>query len=112
MSTEAVQLPPKKVSQLKSFLSGGIGGACLVFAGHPFDLIKVRVQTSAEAIGAWQCAKDIIKKDGMRGMYRGMLAPLIGVTPIFAVSFWGYDMGQRLARWGSGTVNADVDVKF
>ncbi len=22
--------------------------------------------------------------------------PIIGVTPIFAVSFWGYDMGKRL----------------
>ena len=25
-----------------------------------------------------------------------MVPPLLGVTPIFAVSFWGYDLGQKL----------------
>ena len=29
-------------SALKSFLSGGVGGACTVLVGHPLDLIKVR----------------------------------------------------------------------
>lgn len=29
-------------------------------------------------------------------MYRGMGPPLIGVTPIFALSFWSYDMGKKL----------------
>ena len=40
MSTAA-----KKDSALKGFLSGGFGGMCLVAAGHPLDLIKVRLQT-------------------------------------------------------------------
>lgn len=31
-------------SALKSFLSGGIGGACVVLVGHPLDLVKVRVK--------------------------------------------------------------------
>ena len=35
----------RPASQLKSFLSGGFGGVCLVFVGHPLDLIKVRLQT-------------------------------------------------------------------
>jgi Mitochondrial carrier protein len=30
-------------SALKSFLSGGVGGVCVVVVGHPFDLVKVRV---------------------------------------------------------------------
>jgi solute carrier family 25 carnitine/acylcarnitine transporter 20/29 len=29
-------------------------------------------------------------------MYRGISPPLFGVTPIFAISFWGYDLGKRL----------------
>jgi solute carrier family 25 carnitine/acylcarnitine transporter 20/29 len=29
-------------------------------------------------------------------MYRGITPPLVGVTPIFAISFWGYDVGKRL----------------
>jgi solute carrier family 25 carnitine/acylcarnitine transporter 20/29 len=29
-------------SALKNFLAGGVGGVCLVAAGHPLDTIKVR----------------------------------------------------------------------
>lgn len=42
--------------------------------------------------------KKIIAKDGVRGLYRGMAAPITGVTPIFAVCFWGYDLGKQLSR--------------
>ena len=30
------------------------------------------------------------------GLYRGMSSPLIGVTPMFAVSFWSYGLGIDL----------------
>jgi len=89
-------------SALKNFLSGGFGGMCLVFAGHPFDLIKVRIQTSNQYKGVMDCVRQTIAKDGAKGLYRGMTAPLVGVTPIFAVCFWGYDQGQKLVRWTSG----------
>lgn len=29
-------------------------------------------------------------------LYRGMVPPLLGVTPIFAVSFWAYDASKKL----------------
>ncbi|KAJ1972169.1 carnitine transporter, partial [Dimargaris verticillata] len=90
-------------SAVKSFLSGGFGGMCLVAAGHPLDLIKVRLQTSTANTGMADVFRQIIAKDGVRGLYRGMASPLVGVTPIYATCFWGYDMGQRLARWGMGT---------
>ncbi|RHY01967.1 hypothetical protein DYB25_010344, partial [Aphanomyces astaci] len=80
-------------------------GMCLVAAGHPLDLIKVNMQTmptpkAGEAplyASATDCARKIIAKDGVKGLYRGMSAPLVGVTPIFAICFWGYDMGALIA---------------
>ena len=30
---------------IKSFIAGGFGGICVVLSGHPFDTIKVRMQT-------------------------------------------------------------------
>uniref|UniRef100_A0A3B3QRW9 Solute carrier family 25 member 20 n=1 Tax=Paramormyrops kingsleyae TaxID=1676925 RepID=A0A3B3QRW9_9TELE len=36
---------PQPISPLKNFFAGGFGGVCLVFAGHPLDTIKVRLQT-------------------------------------------------------------------
>ena len=40
-----------------------------------------------------------LRNEGIAGMYRGVSAPLLAVSPMFAVSFWGYDMGQRIVRW-------------
>lgn len=72
------------------FTGGGFGGVCAVLVGHPFDLIKVRLQTAEK--GAYAGAMEVVKKtlgrDGFRGLYRGVSAPLVGVTPMFAVSFW------------------------
>ncbi|KAK1921208.1 putative carnitine/acyl carnitine carrier [Papiliotrema laurentii] len=86
------------VDPIKSFLSGGFGGVSCVLVGHPFDLTKTRLQTAAP--GTYTGAADVVRKtiaqDGIRGMYRGITPPLFGVTPIFAISFWGYDVGKRL----------------
>lgn len=83
---------------IKSFIAGGFGGASAVLVGHPFDLTKTRLQTAAP--GAYAGAIDVVKKtiarDGIKGLYRGMVPPLLGVTPIFAVSFWAYDASKKL----------------
>lgn len=93
------------VGQLKSFAAGGFGGVCAVAVGHPFDLIKVRLQTSAP--GTYTGAMDVLRRtvatDGLSGLYRGVAAPLAGVTPMFAISFWGYDLGKRIVAGVSET---------
>jgi len=90
-------------SALKSFVSGGVGGICVVLVGHPLDLIKVRMQTGATGNSVVAMFAQTFRENGIRGLYRGVTAPLLGVTPIFALSFWGYDVGQRLVRWCAST---------
>lgn len=93
----------KSESALKSFISGGVGGVCVVLVGHPFDLVKVQMQTGGGG-GTSGVPNDTIRniftqtirKHGITGLYKGVTAPLIAVTPMFAVSFWSYDMGQRI----------------
>ncbi|PAV22084.1 mitochondrial carrier [Pyrrhoderma noxium] len=104
-STDAVEdiaqsqkVTSSTASSVKAFISGGFGGVCAVLVGHPFDLIKTRLQTAQPGTykGAIDAVKKTLAKDGATGLYRGMVPPLLGVTPIFAVSFWGYDLGQKL----------------
>ncbi|KAE9580538.1 Mitochondrial carnitine carrier [Colletotrichum fructicola] len=88
-------------AQLRSLAAGGFGGVCAVVVGHPFDLVKVRLQTADRGVysGAIDVVKKSIARDGLRrGLYAGVSAPLVGVTPMFAVSFWGYDLGKTLVR--------------
>lgn len=62
-------------------------------------MVKVRLQTAAP--GTYTGALDVVRKTvaregAVRGLYAGVSAPLLGVTPMFAVSFWGYDVGKQL----------------
>ncbi|KAL7893573.1 mitochondrial carrier domain-containing protein [Trichoderma sp. SZMC 28014] len=97
------------LSQLRALTAGGFGGVCAVVVGHPFDLVKVRLQTAER--GVYSSAIDVVRKsiarDGLRrGLYAGVSAPLVGVTPMFAVSFWGYDLGKQIVG-ASSTIGPD-----
>ncbi|CDS03726.1 hypothetical protein LRAMOSA01127 [Lichtheimia ramosa] len=115
MSSEQVSIPvtPKQevkpvatttaasstASSVKSFLAGGFGGMASVMVGQPFDLVKVRMQTSHGLYkNTFDCFKQIIKNDGVLGLYRGMATPLASITPIFAVSFFSYDLGKKIVN--------------
>jgi len=89
----------KPPSALKNFLAGGAGGVALVITGQPLDTIKVRLQTQPSPpiySGTLDCAKKTIAKEGFKGLYKGMTTPLVGITPIYAICFFGYGVGQKL----------------
>ncbi|KAJ5054313.1 uncharacterized protein L3040_000590 [Drepanopeziza brunnea f. sp. 'multigermtubi'] len=48
--------------------------------GHPFDTIKVRLQTSdaSKFSGPLQCLTHTIRKEGVAGLYKGATPPLVG----------------------------------
>uniref|UniRef100_A0AAY4ENM1 Uncharacterized protein n=1 Tax=Denticeps clupeoides TaxID=299321 RepID=A0AAY4ENM1_9TELE len=96
----------RQVSPGKDFVAGGVGGACLLFVGHPLDTIKVRLQTQAKIScshdvfysGTYDCFRKTVSKEGFRGLYKGMGAPLAGVAPMMAISFFGYGLGKQLLQ--------------
>jgi len=96
----------QNVSAVKSFFAGGFGGMCLVAAGHPLDTIKVRLQTMQTNVpgqpplyaGTFDCAKKTVVREGFKGLYKGMAAPLAGVTPMYAVCFLGFNIGKQLQQ--------------
>ena len=82
-------------------------GACVVAVGHPFDLVKVRMQTSSMQASVFGVLRTTFANEGVRGLYRGVSAPLTAVTPVFALSFWGYDMGKRVVRRADTSSRSD-----
>ncbi|CAL8581870.1 carnitine transporter [Xanthoria parietina] len=102
VASEVVQTTKSSLqSGLRSFGAGGVGGVCAVLVGHPFDLVKVRLQTAEKGVysGAIDVVRKTVAREGLvRGLYAGVSAPLVGVTPMFAVSFWGFDVGKSLVR--------------
>ncbi|XP_015788897.1 mitochondrial carnitine/acylcarnitine carrier protein-like [Tetranychus urticae] len=96
----------QRVSHNKNLAAGGFGGVCLVFAGYPLDTVKVRLQTMSTPTagqsptykGAFDCAKQIVTKEGFTGLYRGMLAPLVISAPTFSLCFFGFGVGKKLQQ--------------
>eukprot|EP00540_Astrosyne_radiata_P023383 CAMPEP_0116830928 /NCGR_PEP_ID=MMETSP0418-20121206/5044_1 /TAXON_ID=1158023 /ORGANISM="Astrosyne radiata, Strain 13vi08-1A" /LENGTH=274 /DNA_ID=CAMNT_0004460103 /DNA_START=131 /DNA_END=955 /DNA_ORIENTATION=+ len=77
--------------------------------GHPLDLIKVRMQTGVGGGSVLGMMGKTLRAEGFGGLYRGVSAPLTAVTPLFAVCFWGYDMGKRCVRlWESKVMKREV----
>jgi len=48
------------VKSVRAFVAGGVGGIFAVLTGHPFDLVKVNLQTAEK--GAYNGAMDVVKK--------------------------------------------------
>jgi len=94
------------VSPGKNFLGGGFGGMCLVLAGHPFDTVKVRLQTMPSGTpgvapmytGAFDCFGKTLSNEGIRGLYKGMATPVMMVTPLFALAFFGFGLGKKIVQ--------------
>jgi len=85
LKEDAKEAGKKSLAGLRSLAAGGFGGICAVIVGHPFDLVKVRLQTAER--GVYSSALDVVRKsiarDGVRrGLYAGVSAPLVGVTPM------------------------------
>jgi len=66
---------------LSGYLPGVVSGLAKCLIGHPFDTIKVRMQTEGylgRFSGPWDCVRQTVSKEGLRGLYKGMTPPLAG----------------------------------
>ncbi|KAM3079341.1 hypothetical protein ACMFMG_005775 [Clarireedia jacksonii] len=64
----------------RGFVAGIFSGVSKLAVGHPFDTIKVRLQTStaSQFNGPLQCLLLTLRKEGVPGLYKGATPPLIG----------------------------------
>ena len=80
---------------VKDLTAGTVGGAANLFVGHPFDTIKVKLQSQPtpapgqlpKYAGAIDAVKQTIAAEGPRGLYKGMGAPLATVAAFNALLF-------------------------
>jgi len=69
-----------KGGNYKGFVAGVFSGISKLSVGHPFDTIKVRLQTSqsSQFKGPLDCLLQTIRKEGFAGLYKGATPPLVG----------------------------------
>lgn len=78
----------------EQFWAGAVAGASSTIVLHPFDLIKVRLQTSQTAPSPFQSFKALsllYKSDSIKGLYRGLSANFAGSTLSWGLYFFIYE---------------------
>ncbi|XP_078371292.1 mitochondrial ornithine transporter 1-like [Oculina patagonica] len=81
---------------VKDFTAGAIGGTACVFAGQPFDTIKVKMQTFPTLFKtAFDCGVKTIKQEGFKGLYAGTIPSLAANIAENSILFLFY--GQCLS---------------
>ncbi|EDO17381.1 hypothetical protein Kpol_1060p37 [Vanderwaltozyma polyspora DSM 70294] len=68
-------------SRVMGFIAGMCSGVAKNTVGHPFDTIKVRLQTSqgtGRFKGPMDCVYKTMQQQGVRGFYLGFTPPLVG----------------------------------
>lgn len=92
--------------------SGVIGGISCVYAGQPFDTVKVRLQTQSKSSphysGPLDCLKKTITQGGYRALYKGSSPALASVVTENAVLFTAHNMIKDVFK----TFNADPTAEL
>ncbi|KAG0323467.1 hypothetical protein BGZ99_002768 [Dissophora globulifera] len=87
-------------------VAGTVGGWAQVISGHPFDTLKVRLQTQPNPpkySGAMDCLRVTLKEEGPLGLYKGVTSPLMGIGICNAVMFAANGTFRRMLQGGDET---------
>ncbi|CCC09675.1 hypothetical protein SMACR_03708 [Sordaria macrospora] len=79
----------------KDLFSGAVGGIAQVLIGQPFDIVKVRLQTSTQYSSALTAAASIYKNEGALAFYKGTLTPLLGIGACVSIQFGAFHSARR-----------------
>ncbi|KLU84776.1 carrier protein YMC1 [Magnaporthiopsis poae ATCC 64411] len=100
--------PPESSAGLqtaKDLFSGAAGGVAQVLIGQPFDIVKVRLQTTAAYPSALAAATSIWKNEGALAFYKGTLTPLLGIGACVSVQFGAFHQARRWFEARNGGSN-------
>lgn len=99
-------------------LAGWVAGVSQVLVGHPFDTVKVRIQTGQFAT-VTSCVCLTWKSEGVVGFYRGVPSPLLGIAACNSVLFSSYHLARQhldvsmagcISGLAMGVVNCPVEL--
>lgn len=99
VSSSASNVLHKVLESAHHFALGSIAGAFGAFMVYPIDLVKTRMQNQRSSrVGEMlyknsiDCAKKVIKNEGFKGLYSGVLPQLVGVAPEKAIKLTVNDL--------------------
>merc|ERR1719242_986349 len=88
----------ESLAQIKDITAGCFAGAIGKIIEYPFDTLKVLCQINEshiESQSTLQITRNVIEKEGLWRMYRGLSAPLFGSCFENLIVFWLFGSTER-----------------
>ena len=95
----------EKEAKPGGMMTGGIGAVSSSFGAsivYPVNVIRTRLQAQGTAIhpstyDGWRdCFQKTVKKEGLRGLYKGLIPNLLKVVPSMSISYMTYEASKKV----------------
>jgi solute carrier family 25 phosphate transporter 23/24/25/41 len=105
--THEGQKDPSAIGKLGA---GAVSGAVAQTITYPFDVLRRRFQINTmsgmgyQYSGIFDAVRSIVRTEGLRGMYKGIVPNLLKVAPSMASSWLSFEMTRDMlmGKWNSG----------
>jgi len=86
---------------------GAMSSSCGCVAGYPFSVIRTRLiaqgmpNVPAEHVGWlswWTCGRDILYREGLRGLYNGLLPTMLKTVPAISIGYGTFESVKRFSK--------------
>ncbi|KAI0880443.1 solute carrier family 25 member 45 [Annulohypoxylon maeteangense] len=78
-----------------TWLAGAIGGLATWVVSTPTELIKCRAQLSSPPESSWTIARQVLKTEGIRGLYFGGVITALRDSIGYGFYFWSYELSSK-----------------
>lgn len=95
------------------FFLGSIAGCIGATVVYPIDLVKTRMQAQrhkAVYANSFDCFRKIVANEGLKGLYSGLGAQLVGVAPEKAIKLTVNDLVRKFGTGDDGQITMKWEV--
>ncbi|XP_030564669.1 mitochondrial ornithine transporter 1 [Drosophila novamexicana] len=84
-----------EIGPFKTMVAGAVGGVCLWTSTFPADVIKSRIQVKNLNEGMFSVGAEIVRREGVLALYRGLLPSVLRTIPATATLFVVYEYTKK-----------------
>jgi solute carrier family 25 (mitochondrial aspartate/glutamate transporter), member 12/13 len=116
-ATTAKQYLSQALESAYNFGLGSVAGAFGAFMVYPIDLVKTRLQNQRGARpgerlykNSIDCFQKVVRNEGVRGLYSGVLPQLVGVAPEKAIKLTVNDLVRNAFTDKNGKISLRHEI--
>ncbi|KAB5535700.1 hypothetical protein PHYPO_G00121020 [Pangasianodon hypophthalmus] len=103
-----------KIETAQRFMAGSLAGATAQTSIYPMEVVKTRLtlRNTGEYSGMIDCARSILKREGIKAFYKGYVPNMLGIIPYAGIDLAVYESLKNawLAHYARDTANPGVLV--